>query len=95
MDKVKSFFKRVNVGSWVVYLLLAWFIIAFLIYPNFNLILQTFVKDGEFSTRAVEKLLSSPRAMKSLRNSFVLATSMVVTVNIVGMFIVLVTEYLM
>ncbi len=93
MDKVKSFFKRVNVGSWVVYLLLAWFIIAFLIYPNFNLILQTFVKDGEFSTRAVEKLLSSPRAMKSLRNSFVLATSMVVTVNIVGTFIVLVTEY--
>jgi iron(III) transport system permease protein len=93
MDKVKSFFKRVNVGSWVVYLLLAWFIIAFLIYPNFNLILQTFVKDVEFSTRAVEKLLSSPRAMKSLRNSFVLATSMVVTVNIVGTFIVLVTEY--
>ena len=93
MDKVKSFFKRVNVGSWVVYLLLAWFIIAFLIYPNFNLILQTFMKDGEFSTRAVEKLLSSPRAMKSLRNSFVLATSMVVTVNIVGTFIVLVTEY--
>ena len=93
MDKMKSFLKRVNVGSLIVYALLAWFIIAFLIYPNLNLILQTFMKDGEFSTRAVEKLLSSPRAMKSLRNSFVLATSMVVTVNLVGTFIVLVTEY--
>ena len=93
MDKIKNFLKRVNVGSLIIYVLLAWFIIAFLIYPNLNLIIQTFWKDGEFSTRAIEKLFSSPRAMKSLRNSFVLAISMVVTVNAVGTFIVLVTEY--
>jgi iron(III) transport system permease protein len=51
------------------------------------------VQGGQFSLRAFEKLFSSARAMKSLRNSFILAFSMIITVNIVGTFIVLVTEY--
>lgn len=72
---------------------LAWFIVTFLIWPNANLLLQTFAPDGEPSLRAVEKLASSERAMRSLGNSFLLAFVLSVTVNVVGIFVVLVTRY--
>jgi iron(III) transport system permease protein len=77
----------------IVGVVLAWFVVAFLIWPNANLLLQTFAPDGDPSLRAVEKLLSSPRAMRSLTNSFVLAIALSVTVNVVGIFIVLVTRF--
>lgn len=72
---------------------LVWFIGTFLILPNISLLAETFFPKGEFSGRAVEKLLSSDRAMKSLANSFILAVVLSVTVNAVGIFIVLVTQY--
>ncbi|MDN3480891.1 iron ABC transporter permease [Arthrobacter sp. APC 3897] len=74
-------------------IVLVWFISTFLILPNINLLTETFFPKGEFSGRAVEKLLSSDRAMKSLANSFILAVVLSVTVNAVGIFIVLVTQY--
>ncbi|WP_223275451.1 ABC transporter permease [Paenibacillus elgii] len=73
--------------------LLVWFIVAFLVYPNLNLLIATFFSDGSFSVKPFQKLLHSTRALKSLLNSFVLAVSLVVTVNVVGIFLVLVTEY--
>ncbi|WP_309106375.1 iron ABC transporter permease [Arthrobacter sp.] len=72
---------------------LTWFIAAFLVWPNANVLIATFFPDGSFSGRAAEKLLSSDRAMKSLGNSFMLAAALSITVNIVGIFIVLVTHY--
>jgi len=57
------------------------------------LILNVFIKDGEFTLSAVSKILSSARALKSLKNSFILACAAVVTVNITGVLIVLFTEY--
>jgi iron(III) transport system permease protein len=72
---------------------LTWFIAAFLVWPNLNVLLATFFPDGSFSGRAAEKLFSSQRAMKSLGNSFLLAVALSVTVNVVGIFIVLVTHY--
>lgn len=77
----------------IMYGLIAWFVIAFLIYPNLNIYYEIFFSGGKFSFDAVEKLLRSERAMKSLYNSFLLACSLVVTVNIVGIFLVLVVEY--
>lgn len=77
----------------VVGVVLTWFIAAFLVWPNANVLIATFFPDGSFSGRAAEKLLSSDRAMKSLGNSFMLAVALSVTVNIVGIFIVLVTHY--
>lgn len=77
----------------IVGLIITWFIVAFLIWPNFNLMVQTFMPDGQPTLRAVEKLLSSERAMQSLGNSFLLAIVMSVSVNVVGIFIVLVTRY--
>lgn len=89
----KDRFRTVHPAALVLYGLIAWFIAAFLIYPNLNIYYRIFFKDGVFSLEAVEKLLSSGRAMKSLYNSFLLAVSLVVTVNAVGLTLVLFTEY--
>jgi iron(III) transport system permease protein len=72
---------------------LTWFIAAFLVWPNANVLIETFFPDGRFSGRAAEKLFSSERALKSLGNSFMLAVALSITVNVVGIFIVLVTHY--
>ena len=85
---------RVRPGGFLVRLLLIWIIAAFLIYPNINMIVHIFWRDGGFTTENFSKLLSSERAMKAMLNSFILAVSMVVTVNIVGILLVLFTEYL-
>jgi iron(III) transport system permease protein len=77
----------------IVATVLTWFIAAFLVWPNANVLIETFFPGGIFSGRAAEKLLTSQRAMKSLGNSFVLAVALSITVNIVGIFIVLVTHY--
>lgn len=77
----------------IVGVVLTWFIAAFLVWPNANVLIETFFPDGRFSGRAAEKLFSSARAMKSLGNSFMLAVALSITVNVVGIFIVLVTHY--
>lgn len=73
--------------------MIAWFVIAFLIYPNLNIYGEIFFKDGKFTLEAAEKLFSSERAMRSLYNSFILAFSLVITVNVVGITLVLISEY--
>jgi iron(III) transport system permease protein len=77
----------------VVGVVLTWFVVAFLVLPNIRLLGETFFPDGEFSGRAVEKLLSSERAVRSLGHSVLLAVALAVTTNVVGIFIVLVTRY--
>ncbi|MCU6231535.1 hypothetical protein, partial [Enterobacter cloacae] len=77
----------------VVLIVSLWFVATFLVLPNTTLLIRTFFPSGEFSGRALEKLWSSERAMTSLRNSFVLAVTLAITVNAVGIFIVLVTKY--
>ncbi|MGM7723525.1 ABC transporter permease [Metabacillus sp. Hm71] len=74
-------------------IILTWFITAFLILPNVNILYTTFFAEGAFSLEPFRKLLSSERAMKSLVNSFLLGITLVFTVNIVGIFLVLVTDY--
>lgn len=71
----------------------AWFIIAFLIVPNVNSVISVFFQDGQFNLEPLQKLLSSDKAMKSLRNSLILACSLSVTVGFVGISLVLITEY--
>lgn len=83
----------INPFSILLYGLIVWFVIAFLIYPNLNIYGEIFFKDGKFTLEAAEKLLSSERAMRSLYNSFILAFSLVITVNVVGITLVLISEY--
>lgn len=77
----------------MVSIFLVWFIVAFLIYPNINIVYHTFFADGKFSIRAIEKIFTSARAVKGLKNSFLLAFTIMITSNILGIFVVLVTEY--
>lgn len=85
--------KKLNLSLLLISLGLAWFCFAFLIYPNLNTIIQTFYFDGHFSLEPLFKLFRSKRAMDSLRNSFVLAFTLIVTVNVLGVFLVLVMDY--
>lgn len=84
--------KPLNIQTLLLKLVVAWAIIAFVVFPNVNLLFGIFYQDGSFSFDAVGKVFKSARAMKSLRNSFVLAVTLVVTVNIVGTLSVLFTE---
>lgn len=84
---------RINLPSLILKMVLIWFIVSFLIFPNVNLLINVFVKDGHLSTAAVTKILSSARAMNSLKNSFILAAASIITVNVSGILIVLFTEY--
>ena len=52
-----------------------------------------FFENGEFTLEPLQKLLSSEKAMKSLRNSCILAPALSVTVGFVGISLVLITEY--
>ena len=70
-----------------------WFIFSFLIYPNLAILQDSFTKDGALSFRAFSKIAASKRAIKSILNSFTLGVVLSFTVSIVGMFILLVTEY--
>ena len=72
---------------------LGWFIIAFLIMPTMSLLSSAFVVDGQLSLRVFDRLFQSHRAVSSLKNSFMLAVALSVTVNVTGIFIVLVTRY--
>lgn len=73
--------------------IVTWFILSFLIIPNINILRETFMKDGEISLRSIDKILKSERSIKAIKNSVLLAITLSFTVNIVGIFIVLVTEY--
>lgn len=85
--------KRISISGLLLKLLVAWALIAFVVYPVVSLLIQTFWHDGSLSTEVVGKVFSSARAVQSLKNSFILAFTLVITVNIVGTLCVLFTEY--
>ena len=84
---------RLTPGSVAMFIFFAWFILACLILPNLNLLKTVFFADGGFSMEPIMKLLKSKRAMKALRNSFILAPTLSLTVGFVGISLVLLTEY--
>jgi iron(III) transport system permease protein len=94
MKSIKNTILHAGPVGIVIRIFLAWVIAAFLIYPNINMILGIFYKDGGFNAEIFRKLFSSSRAMRAMRNSFILALSMIVTVNITGTLLVFFTEYL-
>lgn len=70
-----------------------WAIVACMILPMLNLLGTVFFEGGQLSLDAFTKLLRSPRAMKALRNSFILAPTLSLTVGVVGISLVLITEW--
>jgi len=95
MDAIKTKlpFTKSKAILFLTYLALLWFVVVILIIPNINTILFVFRQDGAFTTRAFVRIFSSTRAVNSLRNSFILAPILSVTVGVIGVSLVLITEY--
>jgi iron(III) transport system permease protein len=85
--------KPIIIQTIILKLVIIWAIFAFVIFPNVNLFTGVFYQNGQFSAEVFKKVFHSARAMKSLTNSFILAFTLVITVNIVGTLCVLFTEY--
>lgn len=92
LNKWFDYMKR-NLMLIVFSVFLFWTFTTFLIYPNINVIINAFRVDGRFSFEALSMVMNSKRAIEGLRNSILLAITLSITVNLVGIFIVLVTEY--
>ena len=92
MIHVRKFFSnKANLFLLVEGIVFAWFIFAFLIYPNLNLFAEVIV--GGHLLDNIGSVVASERAMRAIKNSFILALSMCVTVNVVGTLAVFITEY--
>lgn len=74
-------------------LIIAWFIIAFLIVPNTLVVFRSFVTDEGFTFGLFTRLLDSKNAVDGVKNSFILAFALVITSNILGTFMVMAVEY--
>jgi iron(III) transport system permease protein len=84
---------QIKPGDLVVKFIMLYLIIAFLVFPNLSMLGRILYKDGHLNSEIFRSLFSSARAMKAMRNSFILAISMVVTVNLIGSLLVFLTEY--
>ncbi len=93
MKNKKFEFDSDKIPMYLVYAFFVWFILSCLVIPNINTIFTVFFQDGEFTLAPLQKLVSSEKAMRSLRNSFVLAPALSLTVGFVGISLVLITEY--
>lgn len=89
----KGSFNYSKIYKFLIVLFFIWFILAFLIIPNINTVISIFFQQNGFTLEPLKKLLSSERAMNSLKNSFILAPSLSITVGIIGISLVLITEY--
>lgn len=74
-------------------LILAWFIFIAIINPIIAVVGESFWTEAGFDFTAVGKVLNSNRALTAIQNSFVLAVTLTITCNVIGLFMVLVTEY--
>lgn len=88
-----SHVKKFNPLRALIYVALLWIIVFFLIVPNINSIISVFWQDGAFTLRAVDRVFGSDRAVRALRNSFVLAPVLSITVGFIGVSLVFITEY--
>ena len=86
-------FTKNNIVKALIFTGLLWFIAVLLLIPNVSTVTNVFWQDGEFTTTAVERMSRAPRAIQALRNSFLIAPVLSVTVGVVGITLVLITEY--
>lgn len=88
----KKFFQnKGNIFLLIEAIFFIWFVFSFLIYPNLNLFMDVLFS-GSLKDN-ITKIIESERAMKAIKNSFILAITMCVTVNVVGTLVVFITEY--
>jgi len=77
----------------LIFTVLLWFIIFVIVFPNIDTMTFVFFQDGQFTMTAFERFWAAPAARAALRNSFILAPILTITVGFVGVSLVLITEY--
>lgn len=92
-EKKKFSFTPEKLWGIAIFVFFAWFIFAFLVFPNLNTVVSVFYQNGHFTTEIFTKLVHSTKAMRSLRNSLILAPTLSITVGFIGISLVLITEY--
>lgn len=70
-----------------------YFLISFVLLPNIAVLKTSFINDGRLSFNAINKILKSKRALDALKNSFLMALTLPITVSIVGIAQVLLIDY--
>lgn len=94
MDLIKHNYKLRKLLVYIALgLMISWGVFTLLIYPNLKLLNITLFPEGHLDLKPVMNILSSERAITSLKNSFILACCLTVTVNILGLFQILVLDY--
>lgn len=75
-EKKKFSFTPEKLWGIAIFVFFAWFIFAFLVFPNLNTVVSVFYQNGHFTTEVFTKLVHSAKAMRSLRNSLILAPTL-------------------
>jgi len=85
--------KRLNISSFLFLAVFVWFIVAFMIFPNIEILRAIFFNPNSSAMDSIKAILDSDRAIRGIKNSFILATTLTVTVTIVGTLEVLFLEF--
>lgn len=85
--------KKVNLGIVLFLGIFLWFILAFVIIPNFSIIKSVFFTADGVSTERLKAIVSSQRAVRGIKNSFLLAVTLPITTTVIGILEVLFLEY--
>ena len=72
---------------------IAWFVLAFMIVPVIKIFQKAFFPDGGFSINNIIKVLSSKSIKQTIWNTLFISVMTVISVNMVGIFQILVTEF--
>lgn len=93
MMNTKKFDWKQNLPVIIFITFILWFLLAFIINPVWSVLVDAFTSDAGLDFSAVSNIFGSDRALNAIKNSFILAFTLTVTCNIVGIFAVFVTEY--
>lgn len=94
MNKLQKNYKLYrNAGLIMFACIIVWGIFTFLVFPNLNLLKTTLFPDGKFDSKPIMQIMHSKRVIKGLINSFILAICLTITVNVLGIFEILVLDY--
>lgn len=82
-----------NVVISIFLILVFYFLVAFVLLPNISIFKTSFIHKGQFSFTAIDKIFKSKRAIDALKNSFLMALTLPITVSIIGIIQVLFIDY--
>lgn len=94
MERKWSVYKMLKTAAAIIaFIAIAWFVIAFMIIPVVKILQKAFFASGSFSTDNIVKVLSAKSIQKTIWNTLIISLLTVLSVNVVGLFQVLVTEF--